>query len=166
MATVDKNQAVINFLEGCTQIRNNRLFFNFINGENNDKQFITTSNDRNVQRPFIDGSVMKRYTFTIIDFRSVTYQSIVRDQTTSGTTFPNENVEEMLDVQGILDWVNEQADMGNYPDFGEDCFIDNMQTTSDIPNLNGVDTNVKPALAKYSISIHIDYIDNSKKLWR
>ena len=160
MANVDKNQAVIDFLLGCPQIANNRLFFNFINGEYNYKQFITISNDNSVNRPYVDGSVLKRYTFTIVDFRSVAYQAIV---TVPGHT--NENVDEMLDVQSIMDWIEEQADNENYPNFGADCIIDSMKTLSNNPNLNGVDTNVKPALAKYSMSIQIDYLDTSKVIW-
>jgi len=161
MANVDKNQAIIDFLVNCPQIANNKLFFNFINGKDNDKQIITMSNDRSTNRPYIDGSVRKRFSFAIIDFRSVTYQAVVKTG-----THPNENVEEMLDVQGILDWVNEQADARNFPNFGDDCLIDDMTTSTDTPNLNGVDTNITPAIAKYSISIFIDYIDTSKQLWR
>ena len=161
MASVDKNQAVIDFLINCPQIASNKLFFNFINGKDNDKQIITISNDRNTHKPYIDGCVRKRYSFAIIDFRSVTYQAVVK---TPG--YPNENVEEMLDVQGILDWIQEQADNRNYPDFGEDCQIDDMTTSTDTPSLNGVDTSINPAIAKYSISIFIDYIDTSKTLWR
>ena len=160
MANVDKNQAVIDFLLDCPQIRDNRLFFNFINGEDNDKQFITIANDKAVNRPYVDGSVLKRYTFTIVDFRSVAYQAVV-----NVPGYTNENVEEMLDVQGIMDWIEEQAENNNYPNFGEGCIIDSMKTLSDNPNLNGVDTNVKPALAKYSMSIQIDYLDTSKVIW-
>jgi hypothetical protein len=105
--------------------------------------------------------VLKRFTFTLIDFRSIAYQPIPK---IAGYT--SENVEELFDVQGIMDWINEQADNGNYPDFGEDCIIDSMCTTSDNPNLNGVDTQITPALAKYSMSIQIDYIDISKKMWK
>jgi len=161
MAVTDKNQAVIDFLLQCPQIKNNKLFFNYINGKDNDKQIITVSNDRSIQRPYIDGSVLRRYTFTLIDFRSITDQAIVKS---SG--FPNENVEELFDVQAILNWINDQAENRNYPDFGESCIVDDMKTSSDTPSLNGVDSGVKPALAKYSISIFIDYIDNSKRSWR
>lgn len=161
MAVTDKNQAVIDFLLQCPQIKNNKLFFNYINGKDNDKQIITVSNDRSIQRPYIDGSVLRRYTFTLIDFRSITDQAIVKS---SG--FPNENVEELFDVQAILNWINDQAESRNYPNFGESCIVDDMKTSSDTPSLNGVDSGVKPALAKYSISIFIDYIDNSKRSWR
>ena len=161
MAGVDKNQAVIEFLLQCPQIAENRVFFNYINGKDNDKQIVTVSNDKSINRAYINGAVMKRYTFTLIDFRSMTDQALVK---TPG--FPNENVEEMFDVQEILDWVEAQAEERNFPDFGEDCEIDSMQTSSDTPNLNGVDSSIKPALAKYSMSIFIDYIDKTKQIWR
>ena len=153
----DKNQAVIDFLLDCPAIADNPLFFNFLQAQDENKQIIAQANDSTLNKRYLDGSVLKRYTFTIIDFRSVTYQAIPK---LAGYT--NENVEELLDVQGIIDWINEQADAGNYPDFGEDCIIDSMKTTSENPNLNGVDTQVTPALAKYSMSIQIDYIDTTK----
>ena len=156
----DKNQAVINFLLDCPQIMYNPLFFNAINAKDNDKQIVTQSNDIALNKNFVDGSVMRRFTFSIIDFRSVVYQPVPKVE-----GYVSENVQEMLDVQGIMDWVNTQADAQNYPDFGTDCSIDSMKTTSDNPNLNGVDTSVTPALAKYSMSIQIDYLDTSKAVW-
>lgn len=157
---VDKNKAVIDFLITCPAIQNSPLYFNFTKAEDANKQFITDSNDKNMNKTFVDGSVQKRYTFTIIDFRSITYQALVKDPQ---FIEHNENVEELLDVQSIIDWINEQADLHNYPDFGEDCFIDEMRTLTENPNTNGVDTTLTPALAKYSIAIQIDYIDYAKR---
>lgn len=156
----DKNKAVIDFLIQCPAIQNSSLYFNFTQAEDENKQFVTTSNDKNMNKTFVDGSVQKRYTFTIIDYRSVAYQAIVKE---TGFIESNENVEELLDVQSLMDWINEQADLRNYPDFGEDCFIDDMRTLTENPNTNGVDTSLTPALAKYSISVQIDYIDYSKR---
>lgn len=158
---IDKNQAIIDFLIQCPQVRDNPLFFNFINAKDENKQIVTLSNDRSLNQSYVDGSVLKRYTFTLIDFKSVAYRAIVKE---SGYT--DENVEDMLDAQSIIDWVEAQADEGNYPDFGETCIIDDMRTTTTNPNLNGVDTSVTPALAKYSISIQIDYLDISKVIWK
>lgn len=160
-ASVDKNQAVIDFLIQCPTIAGSPLFFNFLNAQDENKQIITQANDTSLNKNYIDGSKLKRYTFTIIDFRSVTYQPIPKM-----AGYVSENVEEMLDVQSIMDWVNEQADNSNYPDFGDDCVIDDMRTTSENPNLNGIDTQVTPALAKYSMSIQIDYLDTSKVIWK
>lgn len=157
---MDKNQAVIDFLMNCPQIKNNPLFFNFAEAKDNNKQFVTLANDKSLNKNYIDGSVLRRYTFTIIDYRSVIYQAVVQIP-----GYPNENIEEALDVQGIIDWIAEQDDNQIYPDFGEHCMIESLKATTDNPNLNGIDTSVSPALAIYSISIQIDYLDNSKVLW-
>ena len=159
MATIDKNQAIIDFLLSCPQIRDNPLFFNAINAKDNNKEIVTVANDRTMHTPFIDGGVAKRFTFTIIDFRSVSYQAIVKQ-----TGYVHENVQELLDVQGIIDWIEEQNEAYVYPDFGQDCIIDRMTSTTDNPSLNGIDNSASPALAKYSISIQIEYLDNSKKI--
>lgn len=158
---LDKNQAIIDFLIQCPTIANNPLFFNFLEAQDENKQIVTQANDISLNRNYVDGSVLKRFIFSLIDFRSVAYQPIPK-----ASGYVSENVEECFDVQGIMDWINEQADLGNYPDFGESCIIDSMKTTSDNPNLNGVDTNVTPALAKYSMSIQIDYVDTSKRIWQ
>lgn len=160
MANVDKNQAVIEYLLQCPAIRDNPLFFNFINAKDDNKQIVTTANDKVINRKFIDGSVQKRFTFTLMDYKSVAYTAIAK---VAG--YANENVEDMLDTQGIIDWVTEQEVIRNYPDFGTNCVIDSVQALTDNPRLNGVDTSITPALAKYSISIQIDYMDYSNLIW-
>ena len=157
---VDKNKACIDFLITCPAIQNSPLYFNFTQAEDDNKQFVATGNEKTLNKKFVDGSVQKRYTFTIIDYRSVAYQAIVKDPEFIEN---NENLEELLDVQSFIEWLEEQADAYNFPDFGEDCFIEDMRTTTESPNLNGVDTSLTPALAKYSISVQIDYIDYSKR---
>ena len=157
---MDKTQAIIEYFLTCPGIQNTPLYFNFVNANDEDKQFVTTANDKNINQPFIDGSVQKRFTFTIIDYRSIAYQELPK--LFIGT---NENLEEYLDVQTIIDWITEQNILKNFPDFGQDCIVDNIATTTDNPNLNGVDTNVKPALAKYSISIQVEYLDNSQRIY-
>ena len=159
MANVDKNQAVIDFLITCPQIQSNPLYFNFLNAKDGNKQLISSGNDRSINKPYIDGSVQKQFTFTLIDYRSIAYQAVVKQQ-----GYMNENVEEVLDVQAVMDWINEQNEIRNYPNFGTDCVIDEMRTLTDNPNLNGVDTSITPALAKYSMSIQIDYLDMSKSI--
>lgn len=158
---MDKNQAIIDFLLICPAIIADPLFFNFLNAEDNNQQIITQSNDKSLQRTFIDGSVLKQYTFTLIFFKSVLYQAIPKVE-----GLVNENVEELGQVQAIIDWVTEQNDSQNYPDFGEDCEIDEIKALSENPGLNGVDTTVTPALAKYSITIQVDYLDKSKAIWK
>lgn len=158
---MDKNQAIIDFLLTCPAIIADPLFFNFLNAKDNNQQIITQSNDKSLQQTFIDGSVLKRYAFTLIFFKSVLYQAIPKVE-----GLVNENVEELGQVQAIIDWVTEQNDSQNYPDFGEDCEIDEIKALSENPGLNGVDTTVTPALAKYSVTIQVDYLDKSKAIWK
>lgn len=160
MANVDKTQAIIEYLLTSDYIKNSPFYFNFVNAADEDKQFVTSSNEKILDKTFIDGSVSKRFTFTIIDYRSIAYQELPQE-----LVYTNENVEEYLDVQKIVDWIDEQNQEQIFPDFGPMCIIDEIRTTSDNPNLNGVDTNAKPALAKYSISIQIDYLDISKRIY-
>jgi len=161
MDKIDKNQRVIEYLMQCPAIKDNPLFFNFINAKDNNKQFVTTGNDKSLNKPYIDGSVLKAYTFTIIDYKSVAYNAIVKQ---SG--YPDENIEDLLDTQSIIDWIEEKDFYNEYPDFGEDCVIDKIEALTDNPKLNGVDTSIKPSLAKYSISVRITYLDRSKVLWK
>ena len=158
---IDKNQAIIDFLLQCPDIANSELYFNFINAEDDNKQIITESNDKFSNRSYIDGSVLKQYTFTLIDFKSITDSALVLIQ-----NYPNENVVDISDVQILINWINEQNKLQNFPDFGEDCEVQSIETTSENPNFEGINTEVTPTLAMYSISIKIEYIDNSEKLWR
>lgn len=160
MANIDKNQAIVDYLLQCPSIRDNPVFFNFINAKDNNKQIVTVVNDKIVDKPYIDGSVLKRFTFTIIDYKSIAYNAIVKE-----AGYSNENIEEMLDTQSIIDWITEQELIRNYPDFGDNLVIESIKALSDNPNLNGVDTGITPALAKYSISVQIDYIDYSHVMW-
>lgn len=157
----DKSQAVIDYLGNCPQISSNPLFFNFSEAKDNNKQLVIVPVDRIINRPYIDGSVLKRFTFTIYDYRSITYQALAKVQ-----GYPNENVEELLDVQGIIDWIDEQNDAGNFPDFGTDCIIDSISVSTNTPALSAVDVSLTPALAKYSITIMVDYLDRSKCIYK
>ena len=157
---VDKNQAIIDYLITCPAVRENPFYFNFISAKDKNKQLITSANERVLDRAYIDGSVMKTYTATIIDFRSIAYKAIVKQ---SG--YADENVEDMLDVQGIINWISEQNDLHNYPDFGSDCIIEDIKTTTENPALDGIDTSTTPPLAQYSFTIEVNYLDTSKVIW-
>ena len=156
----DKSTALIEYLNQCESIRDSALYFNFANIADNNKQFVTVSNDVAIERPYVDGSVMKRYTFTIIDYKTVNYMPIVAE-----TGYTDENLEDFVDASELIDWITEQNEAHNYPDFGETCQVDSIRATSEIPNLNGVDTSIQPPLAKYSITIIVEYLDKSKMIW-
>lgn len=159
---MDKNKATLDFIATYPGMATSPIFVNFINAKDNDIQFITTSNDKTLDRKFIDGSVMKQYTFSIMITKSITDLPTLRALEEGQT---NENISDLADIQLFMDWVNEQGDNRNYPNFGSDCVIEEMRTTTENPDLEGLNTEVAPALALYSVEIRIDYIDYSKVVW-
>ena len=162
--SVDKNKAVIDYLLQCEDIANSPLYFNLIDAKDNSVQILTTAEDKALSRRYVDGSILKRYTFNIITFKSISDMEIVKSVGTSvdPDNYPNENVDELKDVQKLLDWVIDQQDIHNYPDFGEDCIVDNIDTTTDTPRFDGINTEITPPLAMYSISVVIEYLDISR----
>lgn len=161
MSTVDKNQAVIEYLIQCPAILGSPLYFNFINAQDDTNQFVTQSTERYTSRYYVDGSVSKIYSFSIITFKSTADIAVVK---MSG--YPNENVSDMSDIQALIDWIKEQSDLHNYPNFGDECRVDDIYTTTENPNFDGINDEVSPPLAVYSVTIEIPYLDESKKLWR
>lgn len=155
---MDKNQAVIEFLQTCPIILSSPLFFNFGNIEDGAHQAITQSDDVALHRPYIDGSVLRRFTFRLDSFKSVAYNPVVQN-------YSDENMEDFIEVQNILDWINTQGDNNVFPNFGSECIIEKMQTLSTKPELVGVNTTSNPPVAVYRISIQIDYVDTTKRLW-
>ena len=157
---IDKNKAVIDYLLTCPDIQGSPLYFNFIEAKDNSNQFITNANDTIINQPYIDGSVEKVYTFTLIAFKSISYNPVTQVE-----GYTDENVADMADVQKLIDWVTSQNKIRNYPNFGGNCVVDNIKANSNNPNLDSVDTTLTPALAKYSISIEIEYLDITDRLW-
>ena len=158
---VNKNQAVIDYIITCPTILNSPLYFNFINAKNDTNQLLTVSNDQYTNVSYIDGSVKRIYTFTILTFKSAADIAVVK-----ASGYPNENLSDMHDIQALIDWIKEQEELHNYPDFGEDCIVESIAPTTDEPNFDGIDEQVSPPLAVYSTSIQIEYLDISKKIWR
>ena len=159
---VDKNTATLDFIATYPDVQTNPLFVNFINAKDNNIQFLTDSNDKVLNKPFIDGSVMKRYTFSLVITKSISSMAIAKDLELG---LLSENLDDIANIQALMDWVNEQGDNHNYPDFGDKCIIEDMHTTAENPSVDGINTEVTPALALYSMEIRIDYIDYTKVIW-
>lgn len=156
---MDKNKAILDFIAVYPGISTSPVFVNFINATDDDIQFITSSNDKTLNQKFIDGSVMKQYTFSLVITKTITDLAIAKDE------IVGENIDDLADIQTFMDWINEQGENRNYPDFGSDCVIEEMHTIAENPSLDGINTEVSPALALYSMEIRIDYIDYSKVIW-
>ena len=158
---VDKNQAVIDYIIQCPEIVNSPLYFNFLNANDGTNQFLTQTSERYGSKRYIDGSILKIYSFMIVAFKSTADIAVVKLD-----GYPNENISDMADIQALIDWIQEQEDLHNYPNFGEDCLVEEISTTSENPHFDGIDEQVSPPLAIYSVTIEIKYLDVSKVIWR
>lgn len=161
MSEVNKNQSIIEYLLQCQEIQNSDLYFNFIEAKDGATQIVTMTDETAVLRTYVDGSIRKRYLFNIVTFRSISENAVVKVD-----GYPNENVQDIEDVQTLINWVNNQQKSRNYPDFGEDCIIESIRTTTDTPRLVGVNTELTPPLAMYTVSIEVEYIDTSEQIWK
>ena len=158
---MDKNEAMIKFLMQCPTIQDNPLFFNFAEAEDGNNHFITEKDTK--KKTYIDGSMLKQYTFTIASYYAVSHTAVLNDTDTD--TIVDENVENMAKVQAVLDWIDAQADNQNYPDFGSECEVEDMSTLTTDPDIDGIDTSVNPPIARYSVGVKLMYRDYSKTVW-
>jgi len=166
MATTDKNKAVLEFLSECPAIAQSKVFLNFGNIKEGSVQANINSDDKYLHRRFIDGSAERRFTFSVDLFKSVAYNPIVRPEPGDNSIIlDDENTEEFAHVQSVLDWINEQDELENYPNFGEGYIVEHIETTTTKPEIYGINTETNPPLAVYRISIQIDYIDNTQRIW-
>lgn len=166
---VDKNQKMLEYIMGCSVIAENPLFFNFITEKADSNQFLVTRDDTAIDKPFIDGSVLKQYTADLLLYKSVAYNPIVLEETDEGfvpsETFIDENMVDMRDGQALIDWILQQNEDSHFPNFGEKCIIESVEPTTNKPTLNGVNSDVAPPLAQYSVGIRVQYLDITKQLW-
>lgn len=155
----DKNKTMIKFLMDCPTIQENPLFFNFADEEDGNNHFITEKDS--IKKRYIDGSLLKQYTFTIASYYSVSYNAVLNEN----DDIVDENVENMAKIQEVLDWIELQADNQNFPDFGPQFVVEEMVTLTTDPDIDGIDTSVNPPIVRYSVGVKVSYLDNSKKLW-
>lgn len=154
-----KDSAMLTFIRNCATINTSPVYFNFGKAKDNAHQLISHADDIATCKPFIDGSVQMRYTCSIDSFKSVSLNPSVANK-------QDENLDDFEDVQSVIDWLKEQADLRVYPDFGPDCIIDELKVTTTRPQVVKVNEEVNPPLAVYRITVEINYIDNSFKLWK
>lgn len=157
MTIAEKTNAIIEFLMTCPNVTGSPFYFNFAEIADGNTQLVKDADK--VGKTYIDGSQLKYYTFTIVSYKAVAHNPLVDEP-----GFIDENISNLAKVQEVIDWVNQQDEDKNYPNFGENCVIDEMKCLTEDPNLNGVDTKQNPPLAKYAFTIKIQYLDNSKAI--
>lgn len=141
---MNKHEAVWNWLCDCPEIAD--MYFNFSQSNNGDTAIIpmTAYNDMWKYEPFIDDSGEKIYTFTIVQFE--------RYSTTPNNT---ENIDILLDVEKVANWIDKQHKIENYPLFPSNSQIFKIKA---LPFENGGIAGQDENGAKYMFSVQIEYL--------
>lgn len=157
---MSKNQIMLDYLSGCEAIK--QLSFQYGEAQNDTMQLVTSSVEAAARSEYIDGSQTKRLDYTLIWYKALGYVPVLTNA--AGQT--NENVADLDDVQGIIDWIDKQNDDRNFPDFGADCADYAIRCLHDVPQLVGIDTSHSPPLAKYTFTIRVEFLDLSHCLYK
>lgn len=138
----------IKWLLQSDYIKNNKLFLNAIEAQDNNVQIITQQIADNQVTEYIDGSKKYPITFFINNYKSVSYNQLVKSMIEG-----NENVSDLLDVQKIIEFVRDMQKQSNYPQFAENITVEKVCCKYNTPSTPAIDSSMTPAIAKFTIPI-------------
>ena len=133
-----------NWLRECPRIRD--LYFSFGEAKRGATVLapVTAFADE-FDREFIDGGGLKHCDFALIRFETI-------DPPPDGGA---ENVEILLDVGALAEWIADQNDAGAFPDFPEDCLITGVHV---LPSGAGGIAAHDEYSAQYMLQFRVEYI--------
>ena len=140
-------------------IRGNRLFLNAVEAKDNNIQIVTQQITRSQDREFVDGSVLHRVMFTVFDFKSISFNQLVKTMVERA-----ENVVDLLEAGQIIDYVEQKNKEKDFPDFGKDFEVQSIYSEYGSPSTPAVDGAMQ--LAKYSIPIVCEVLDFRECFWQ
>lgn len=138
-------------------IKNNKLFLNAIEAQDNNVQIVTQQIADNQVTEYVDGSKKYPITFFINNYKSVSYNQLVKSMIEG-----NENVGELLDVQKIIEFVKDMEKQGNYPQFADNITVERVYCQYNTPSTPAVDSSFTPALAKFTIPIVCEVFEDAE----
>ena len=144
----------------CKSVSENKLLINAVHAQDGVKQLVTSQIDRAQDKEFVDGSVLHKVIFTIFDFRSISFNALVQTMVQK-----DQNLENLLKVQELIDWISEQNKAGNFPDFGEKYKVEKITTPYLTPSTPSITMAPAPELAKYSVPIECYVMDYTEAIW-
>ena len=147
----------ITWLLQSDYIKNNKLFLNAIEAQDNNVQIITQQIPENQVAKYIDGSKTYPITFSINNYKSISYSQLVKTMLEG-----NENVTDILDVSKIIEFVKDMESKGNYPIFADNITVERAYCQYNTPSTPAVDSSYSPALAKFTIPIVFEVFEDVK----
>jgi hypothetical protein len=121
-------------------------YFNINKAEEDTINVIPISGEQFTEK-WIDGGGLCQYDFAINIFKSL-------GEMPHTTTRPDENVNDLFDVQQFMIWLREQESAHNYPDLGTDKTVQELIVLQNFPSTAGEDASI----AKMTFPGRIIYI--------
>ena len=143
MSEDNKHTAIWNWLYENEQIK--RLYFNFSDVQTGNT-VIATSPGRTI-KTYADGSKMMAYDFAMIQYLNLNTVDVNSE----------ENAETMFDAEQLMEWIEEQDRIKNYPVF-RNGFVTKVENLQTVPTVAGMDD----TRAKYLFSCRITYLQKNK----
>lgn len=143
-------QPFISWLLGNSEVSGNKLFLNAVTAEENAIQVVSEQINKAEDIEYIDGSVLHKVIFTIFDHKSISFNQLMKTQLDK-----NENIDDLLNVGSICDWISEQDKLKNYPDFGANFEVQSLYPQYLTPSTPTIDN----GLAKYSIPVVCEVLE-------
>lgn len=139
---VNKYRAIIEWMKDYVQI-GKWIYFNVTLAENNIMSVTSVQSQRTLEE-YIDGSKRVEFLFGIALCKTF-------DNGTSDV-----NLEAMQEYENIASWIEEQNDNENYPDFGENIVIEEVEVLETAPSLTVDNQN---GIARYQGQYRITYME-------
>lgn len=138
----------IQWLLQSEYIKNNKLFLNAVEAADNNIQIVTQQIPENQITKFIDGSKSYPITFSINNYKSVSFNQLVKTMIAG-----NENITDIIDTAKIIEFVKQMESEGNYPNFSDNITVEKVYCSYNTPSTPTIDSSSSPALAKFTIPI-------------
>ena len=147
----------IEWLLQSNYIKNNKLFLNAIEAKDNNIQIITQQIAENQVQNYVDGSKSYPITFNICNFKSVSYNQLVKTMIEK-----DENLTDILDTSQIIEFVKDMEAKGNYPIFADNITVEKIYCQYATPSTPAIDSSFSPALAKFTIPIVCEVFEDAQ----
>lgn len=148
------------FIEWLLQsdyIKQNKIFLNAIEAQDNNVQIVTQQISENQIKTYVDGSKTYPLTFSINNYKSISYNQLVKNMVSG-----NENVSDVLDTQKIIEFVNNMENKKNYPQFSDNITVEKVYCQYKTPNTPAIDSSLSPALAKFTLPIVFEVLEDAQ----
>lgn len=150
----------VQFMMKCEALKKSTFFMDAANAQTGSTQICTNSADKTLDVEYADGSIDRQIVFTLFDYRAIEYLGLVQEKLER-----DGNIENIVDVQSVINWVALQNKQKNFPDFGDEYEVTKIECLHFAPQTPTIDKDgLTPAIAKYSIPIRIHFTDYTEAI--